>query len=211
VGIINTEKVYINLNTKYSVEPKADVYVKDIGEVYCNNSTIKKKVEEVKILKVQEEESYAYISGNQVIAKILDSIQNIDISIIGGPDIMLEIKEREKSRPFINFLKVLMVSLILFFGSAMAIINFFEDVEMESSLEKIHYLITGSREKSPMIIGIPFSIGIGLGIYAFFNRVFSLSNRRRQEPGPLELELYLYDKNLEDNIMHDLKKTDNLK
>jgi len=141
----------------------------------------------------------------------LDSIQNIDISIIGGPDILLEIKEREKSRPFINFLKVLMVSLILFFGSAMAIINFFEDVEMESSLEKIHYLITGSREKSPMIIGIPFSIGIGLGIYAFFNRVFSLSNRRRQEPGPLELELYLYDKNLEDNNMHDLKKTDNLK
>lgn len=191
------------------MEPNANIYVKDIGEVYCNNKSIKQKVEEIKILKVQPEESYNYISGNQVIAKILDSVQNIDVSIIGGPDILLEIKEREKPRPLLNFFKILTVSIILFFGSAMAIINFFEDAEMRSSLEKIHYIITGTRETAPMIVGIPFSIGIGLGIYTFFNRVFSLSKRRRQEPGPLELELYLYDKNLEDNIMHDLKKSDN--
>lgn len=209
MDIINKEQVYINLNSKYSVEPNTNVYVKDIGEVYCNNNVIKEKVEKTKILKVQSEESYDYISGNQVIAKILDSVQNIDVSIIGGPDILLEIKEQEKPKPLLNFFKVLVVSLILFFGSAIAIINFFEDAEMKSSLEKIHYIITGTEETSPAIMGIPFSIGIGIGIYAFFNRVFSLSKRRRQEPGPLELELYLYDKNLEDNIMHDLKKSDN--
>jgi len=149
VDIINKEQVYINLNSKYSVEPNTNVYVKDIGEVYCNNNVIKEKVEKTKILKVQSEESYDYISGNQVIAKILDSVQNIDVSIIGGPDILLEIKEQEKPKPLLNFFKVLVVSLILFFGSAIAIINFFEDAEMKSSLEKIHYIITGTEETSP--------------------------------------------------------------
>lgn len=182
--------------------------MKDIGEVYCSNKSVKKKVEEIKVLKVQGEEAYDYISANQIITKILDNIQNIDVSIIGGPDIFIEVKEREKSKPLLNFIKLLVVSLILFFGSALAIINFFEDVEMQKTLEKIHYIITGRQEKNPMIITIPFSLGIGLGIYAFFNRVFSLSKRRRQEPGPLELELYLYDKNLEDNIINDLKKSD---
>lgn len=209
MSTINKEQVYINLNTKYSVEPNTDIFVKDIGEVYCNNKIIKQKVEEIVIFRTQPKESYGYISGNQVITKVLDNVQNIDVSIIGGPDILLEIKGREDPKPLLNFLKVLVVSLILFFGSAIAIVNFFEDVEMQESLEKIHYIITGEREKNPMIVTIPFSIGIGLGIYAFFNRVFSLSKRRRQEPGPLELELYLYDKNLEDNIMQDLKKSDN--
>ncbi len=120
----------------------------------------------------------------------------------------MEIKEKEKARPLSNFLKILVVSLILFFGSAIAIINFFEDVAMEESLERIHYIITGRQEKSPLIVTIPFSLGIGIGIYLFFNRVLSSSKRRRQEPGPLELELYLYDKNIEDNIMQDLKKSD---
>ncbi len=180
--------------------------MKDIGEVYCKNESIKKKVEEVKILRVKPEESYSYISGNQIITKILDDIDNIDISIIGSSDVFLEIKGKEENRPFLNFLKILVVALILFFGSAMAIINFFEDVNMKGTLERIYYVITGKEEKNPLIVTMPFSLGIGLGIYIFFNRVFSFSKRRKQEPGPLELELYLYDKNIEDSILDDLKK-----
>ncbi len=42
----------------------------------------------------------------------------------------------------------------------------------------------------------------------FFSRTFSFSKRRRQEPGPMELELYLYDKDIEDNILHELKQKD---
>jgi len=181
--------------------------VKDLGEVYCKNTSIKKKVEETKVLKVKSDESYSYISGNKIIAKILDNIDNIDISIIGSSDIFLEIKGKEEPRPLLNLLKVLAVALILFFGSSMAIINFFEDVDMKSSLERLHYIITGRQEKNPMIVTIPFSLGIGLGIYIFFNRVLSFSKRRKQEPGPLELELYIYDKNIEDSILDDLKKS----
>lgn len=206
--MIEKEQVYINLNDKYSAEPNTNIYVKDIAEVYCKDKAIKRKVEDIKILKVQPEEAYDFVSGNQIIIKILENIKNIDVSIIGGPDVLLEIKGREESKPLLNFLKVLVVSLILFFGSAIAIINFFEDVAMKNSLEKVHYIITGKNENNPKILTIPFSIGIGLGIYAFFNRIFSLSKRRRQEPGPLELELYLYDKNLEDNILDDLKKSE---
>ena len=43
------EQVYINLETKYSVDLNAHVYVKDIGEVYCNNDTVKKNVENIRV------------------------------------------------------------------------------------------------------------------------------------------------------------------
>ena len=95
--------------------------------------------------------------------------------------------------------------LVLFFGAAVAIINFYEDVDMKKAMEKIYFTITGIKNKDPLILTIPLSLGTGVGMFAFFSRIFSFSKRRRQEPGPMELELYLYDKDLEDNILNELK------
>lgn len=186
-----------------------DIFVKDICKVYCKDNAIREKVEKIKIIDTKNEETYEYISGSQIIEKILDKINDIEISIIGATDILIEIKEGKESNFLLNSIKILFVSMILFFGSAIAIINYFEDVQMKSSLEKINYIITGNQVDNPLIVTISFSLGIGLGIFIFFNRILSFSKRRKQEPGPLELELYLYDKNLEDNIMNDLKKKDN--
>ncbi len=46
---MDKEQVYINLETKYSVNLNTHVYVKDIGEVYCSNDTVKKNVENIRI------------------------------------------------------------------------------------------------------------------------------------------------------------------
>lgn len=185
------------------------MYVEDIGEVYCKDQTIKKKVEKVRVYNKQKEETYDYITAKDIISKVLDSIDNIDVTIIGGPDVLLEIKDKESSNNILEILKILVICAILFFGSGLAIVNFYEDVEMKASIEKIHYIITGEDVENPMISTIPLSIGVGLGILTFFNRVISLSKRRRQEPGPLEIELNLYDKDMEEVIIKELKNKDN--
>lgn len=206
--IINNEQVYINLETKYSVDLNTHVYVKDLGEVYCNNENIKKKVEDTRVYNGQDKESYDYISGNEITTKVLDSVENIDLNIIGGPDVLLEIKGKEQFNQLFNVLKIVFVSIILFLGAAMAIIYFYEDVNMKGTLEKMFLIITGKKKKNPLSLNISFSLGIGIGMYAFFSRTFSFSQRRKQEPGPMELELYLYDKDIEDNILHELKQKD---
>lgn len=202
---MDKEQVYINLETKYSVNLNTHVYVKDIGEVYCSNDTVKKNVENIRIYNGKPEEIYDYISGTEITNKVLDSIDNIDITIIGGPDVLLEIKGQEVPKNILNILKIAFMMIVLFFGAAVAIVNFHEDVDMKSSMEKIYYTITGVKNKDPLILTIPLSLGIGLGMFAFFSRIFSFSKRRRQEPGPMELELFLYDRDLEDNILNELK------
>ena len=202
---IDKEQVYINLETKYSVELNTHVYIEDVGEVYCSNDNIKKKVEKVRIYNGKSEEIYDYISGTEITTKVLESIDNIDITIIGGPDVLLEIKGQEESKIILNALKIALVMIVLFFGAAVAIINFHEDVDMKKSMEKVYYTVTGIKNKDPLILTIPLSLGIGIGMFAFFSRIFSFSKRRRQEPGPMELELFLYDRDLEDNILNELK------
>ncbi|NMA86662.1 MAG: hypothetical protein GX968_04980 [Tissierellia bacterium] len=196
------------METKYSVDLNTHIYVKDVGEVYCSDTNIKKRVEEIRVYNGKDKESFDYISGNEIITKILDSVENIDLNIIGGSDVLLEIKEQEQINQLFNVFKIAFVSIILFLGAAMAIIYFYEDVNMKGTLEKMFLIIAGEKMKNPLILNIPFSLGIGLGMYAFFSRTFSFSKRRRQEPGPMELELYLYDKDIEDNILHELKQKD---
>lgn len=207
---INNEQVYIDLETKFSVDLNTHVYIKDVGEVYCSNDNIKKKVENVRVYNGKDKEIYDYISGTEITTKILDSIDNIDVTIIGGPDVLLEIKGQEKPKVFLKILKIALVMLVLFFGGVTAIINFYEDVGIKKSMAQIFYMITGSRKKNPLILTIPFSLGIGFGIFAFFSRTFSFSKRRRQEPGPMEVELFLYDKEMEDSILNELKNKEKL-
>lgn len=207
--VIDKEQVYINLETKYSVDLNTHVFIEDVAQVYCNNDGIKKKVEKIRIYNGKDKEMYDYISGNEVTTKVLEAIDNIDITIIGGPDVLLEIKGKEEENKLLNFFKITLVILVLFFGAAAAIVNFYEDVNMSKSMEKIYFTITGVKKDNPLIITIPLSLGTGLGMFAFFSRIFSFSKRRRQEPGPMELELYLYDKDIEDNILNDLKKQKN--
>lgn len=145
---INNEQVYLNLETKCTVDLNTHVYVRDLGEVYCKDENIKKKVEGTRVYNGENKESYDYISGNEITTKVLDLVENIDLNIIGGPDVLLEIKSQEEVNQLFNVLKIIFVSIILFLGAGMAIIYFYEDVNMKGTLEKMFLIITGEKKES---------------------------------------------------------------
>ena len=88
----------------------------------------------------------------------------------------------------------------------MAIINFHIDVNMKQSMESIFYLVTGTKKENPLILLIPYSIGIGIGMFAFFSSAFS-NKSRRKEPGPMEVEMDLFNKDVDDFILNKIKNT----
>ena len=94
----------------------------------------------------------------------------------------------------------------MFFGASIAIINFHEDVNTRASLEKIYFTFTGVEKKNPLIMGIPYSIGIGAGMATFFSRIWTSSKRRKKEPGPMEVELFIYDDEVEQYVTSELQK-----
>lgn len=203
---MNKEKVYIGLESKYSVDINTDVYIKDIGKVYCKDIKVKKDIENLVVFKRKSEEDWDYIDDIKIIKSILEYNPDLDINLMGASEVIIEIKSKEKANQLFEVLKIAFVSILLFFGAAIAIINFHEDVNMLKSLEKIYFTFTGIQDKNPKIMTIPYSIGLGIGVLVFFNRVISSSKRRKKEPGPMEIQLYLYDGEMEQLILNDLKK-----
>lgn len=203
---MSKEDVFVQLEKKYTVDVNEDIFIKDLGKVYCHREDIKKKIEEVKVKKGNKEEDWTYIKSADVVEKILEDDSQLNVIMLGEPEVLIEIKSRAKDNTVFQFVKVLFICILLFFGAGIAIVNFYEDVNMVASINKIYYTFTGKNELKPLVMTIPYSLGLGVGVMIFFNRVLSSSERRKKEPGPMELELYMYDSDMEDYILNDIKK-----
>ena len=138
--------------------------------------------------------------------KIIDTYPNIDLAIIGEAEILIEYKFQEETNKVLEVLKVLIVCIILFFGASLALINFHEDVDTRGSIEKLYKIFTGEKKDNPLIMAIPYSLGIGIGVMSFFTRIISSSKRRSQEPGPMEIEVFMYGQDMENQIKNEIKK-----
>lgn len=42
--------------------------------------------------------------------------------------------------------------------------NFHEDVSMQVVHQKIYYMVTGTYDNQPLILQIPYSLGLGIGM-----------------------------------------------
>lgn len=120
----------------------------------------------------------------------------IQIEYFGDPHTLVEVVDKVK-KPMPLF--VLLVWLLLFVGSGLAIMNFHADVSMPEVHRRIVELLTGKRLEHPYLLQIPYSVGLGLGMVLFFNHIFR--RKFNEEPSPLEVEMYLYQQNMNQYII----------
>ncbi|MFC7441049.1 stage V sporulation protein AA [Laceyella putida] len=152
-------------------------------------------------------------NGNYIVIDVIDVIHMVqqqfpalEVHHVGSHQMLIEVKVSVK-RP--RLLYVFLVALLLFTGSGLAIMNFHTDVSMADVHERIVYLLTGTHQKRPLFLQIPYSIGIGAGMILFFNRLFR--RRFNEEPSPLELEMFLYQETIDQYMINDEKQKLDLK
>ncbi|MDR7857147.1 stage V sporulation protein AA [Tissierella sp.] len=207
---MDKDKVYISVKKKASIDIESDVLVKDLGEVFCTRAELQLAISNIVIKNRNGEEDWDNITAIQIAEKVLGKYSNVDLDMLGEPEILLEYKSQETKKTFLEFVKITLICIVLFFGAGLAITNFHEDVNTKASMEKLYFTLTGEKEENPLIMNIPYSIGIGVGVIVFFNRMISSSKRRKMEPGPMEIELYLYDQSMETQISNEVKKNKEL-
>jgi stage V sporulation protein AA len=127
-----------------------------------------------------------------VIRAVSEAEPGLDVEFVGEPQTLVTVADRPQ-KPLPGMLAV--AWLLLFFGSGLAIMNFHADVGMLEVHRRMTELITGAKPERPLWFQIPYSIGVGLGMVLFFNRV--IRKKLSEEPSPLEVELYLYQENVD--------------
>ena len=101
-------------------------------------------------------------------------------------------------------IKTLMVSLIVFFGTAFAIMSFNEDVAVGDLFQKVYVMTTGKEHDGLGILELSYGLGISLGITMFYNRLADKKNGDN-EPTPIEIKMKQYEDDVNDYLEYQSK------
>ena len=173
-----------------------DVFLKDIASLYCDDKTILAKARAVKLHTFREgEKRRFYISMMEVVRLIKEVSPGVEVESIGEPDMIAERVYVERRKGAVEAFKILLVSLVCFFGASFTIMAFHNDIGIVDVFAKYYELVMGVPSDGFTILEISYSFGLSAGILIFFNHIGG--RRLTKDPTPIEVEMSIYEEDVE--------------
>ena len=108
-------------------------------------------------------------------------------------DILVDYKQKPKVQNKLwLYTKVAAIALILFSGASTSIMSFHSDAQIPKIFQNYYYIFFGEYNDMPLILAIPYTIGLGVGIILFFNHFSKIYVTK--DPTPIEIEMTTYEK-----------------
>ncbi|NNV05675.1 stage V sporulation protein AA [Geobacillus sp. C56-T2] len=196
--------VFIKPRHRVQVEPGAAVTLGQAAQIAAADGELVERLRAVPLYRVQpSDKTIVIIDMMQMVKAVLDVDESLDVQMVGPSQTIVEVVYEKRKVPLVVFL---LVWLLLFVGSAMAIMNFHEDVSMQQVQRHLYEMITGQTVDKPLLLQIPYSLGLGIGMILFFNHWFR--KRINEEPSPLEVEMFHYQQSIDQYvILHENKES----
>lgn len=197
--------IYIKPVEKVQIVSRKLVYLKDIAEVYVSGRN-EDAIRNLIVLEIPKDKKETYvISVIDVIKGVANCFPNAKVTNLGETDIVVDYEPiKKQDNKLFLYLKVIFVAIVLAAGASTTIMCFHTDAQVPKIFENYYYIFFGENNDLPMIMTIPYSLGLGFGIIVFFNHFskFYLT----KDPTPIEVEMTTYEKDTLTNIVDTLNK-----
>lgn len=195
--------IYIRMRNRCQIRHQGPVYLSDIAQIIADDQLLK-SLQKLSVYQVKpEDRNMIVIDAMMVITQIIKAFKEVEVQMIGPAQTIVEVVLQKKA---ISIPAFLLIWFLLFFGAALTIINFHEDVSMQAAQQHLYTMVTGEVEEKPLLFQIPYSFGLGLGMVLFFNHFFR--KRINEEPSPLEVEMFNYQQDIDQYvIIHENKES----
>lgn len=194
--------VYLKPKKKSVIRKQDWIYVKDVSDVYVadDSEKVKRKIEEVKLLKTGSAKKAYLISILDIIEAVEKEQKGHTFNNVGEKDVIVEFSpEKPKDKAWLKYSKIFFVAVVLFVGSATAIMSFHTDGEMPTIFKQYYKMFFGEGDIKPYILNIPYSIGLALGIIVFFNHF--AGRKITNDPTPIEVQMALYENDITETMV----------
>lgn len=199
--------VYIKIKDSSKIN-KTLATVGDIAKIYSTNKCLIQKIKPLKVYTFHNpKDNRIVISSMKIIEIINNHFPEINITHIGAADFLLEYQPLKPDCKYIDYIKVTLCSLLIFFGSAFTIMTFNTDVSMAKLFTHIYEDVTGKPHTGVTVLELSYSVGIGLGIIIFYNHFGK--KRLSNDPTPVELEMIEYQTEIETSLIDGTLGKDN--
>ncbi len=189
------QELFLKVNRFVEAKPGQVLLLKDLAEITTTDE-LQAEIETIEIRQVNKNIGKSLvITALEIISAIKEQFPQLKVAHLGEADVVIEVvaekSNNDGQKNSFSWGLTLAVSLILFLGSGMAIINFHADVSMRKVHQQIYQLVMGEYKENPLLLQIPYSIGVACGMLIFFNGLFDI--KLDDDPSPLEIEMYLYE------------------
>lgn len=184
--------VYVKASGNCIVYDK-NITLGDVLKIECTNLGVLRAIKQMDLYQFNHEHSIVF-SILKVVEVIHTDYPNAKIVNCGESDFIVEYQKSTVKSKVWQKLKLILIAIIIFFGSAFTIMTFHIDIGIQKAFSRFYEQVMG--ETKPMVteLEISYSIGLALGIIIFFNH-FS-KKKLTQDPTPIEVEMKKYNQDL---------------
>ena len=199
MGSSSHSVLYLRLKKRVYIRSGHAVTLGQVSRLMTDEDELERELKDMPLYRHQVADgNRVVIDLLQIVKSIRRSYPSVSVEAYGDPQVLIMIADKPV-KP--RYALLVLAWLLLFFGAGLAIMNFHTDVNMKEVHTRIVELITGEKTDHPLWFQIPYSFGIGLGMVLFFNHLFR--KRFNEEPNPLEVELFMYQENINDYVIAD--------
>ncbi|MCI8416704.1 MAG: stage V sporulation protein AA [Lachnospiraceae bacterium] len=200
-----SDTLYLKFEKNMAVRTKT-VTLGDVADMECSNSSIVNKLKPMKLFAFQNIKKGSHTCAARQICSVVEVVQKIhqicpelEIQNMGETDFIVEYSTKDKDAPIVLFLKISIVCLVTFFGSVFSIMAFNNDVSTTKLFAQLYEMVTGEASNGFTILELTYSLGLSVGIVAFFNH---LGGRRlTKDPTPIEVEMRQYEDDVDTTLI----------
>lgn len=190
-----SETVYLKAERNTEIQSE-EVFLKDVAKIRCANPHIEAKVKAIKIHNFSKgKDKKCVISILKIISMIETTCPGVTIESLGENDILVELINVDRHKGWQQGIKIVLVSLVSFFGTAFTIMAFHVDVQIRSVFAIIYQIIMGKESTGVTILEISYSVGLAAGIVLFFNHIGG--RRITKDPTPIEVAMRKYEEDVD--------------
>lgn len=185
----------VYLKCELDVETQCeDVFLKDVASVECEDAAVLAKCRAVKVYRFRGEEKRVVVSTLKLIQLICKECPGVLVQSIGESDVLIERVKVDKKKGAMVWGKIVVVSLVCFFGTASTLVAYNSDVAVRDIFEEVYEVFMEKPAGPVNILEITYSIGLALGIVLFYNHIGK--RRITSDPTPIEVSMRNYERDV---------------
>ena len=200
------QTIYLNAK-QHNVIHSPKVMLEDIGKW---ESSDKKLLDEVKGIPLHvfrekaQKKQMEFFSVLKVIELVHNRYPDAQVVNLGDKDFLVEYISGDPAPRWVDRLRLIVLCGLIFFGSAFTIMAFNNDVNITGVFSRFYTQVTGTEKPPIGELEISYSIGIAIGIVAFFNHL----GRRKfsSDPTPIQVEVAKFKKDIDMTLIENAER-----
>lgn len=179
------------------------VKISDICDIWCEEKEYMNKVNNIVLYEFAPKENkrtYKKVfTILDVIDKIYDNFPEVTVISLGETEFVVEYTSKIGDSSWIKEAKIIIVCILVFFGSAFTIMAFNNDISISGVFTQFYGQVIGVEKPPFSELELFYSVGLAIGIVVFFNHIGR--KKLSDDVTPIEVEMNKHKKDTYETII----------